>query len=50
MKLRFTPNSVRLRLNQTEVSKFALEGTLAERIEFPGSVPTAFVYKLQFGN
>src|ERR1700683_466153 len=36
MKLRFKPNSVRLRLNRDEVSKFAATGEIAETIEFPG--------------
>ena len=48
MKLRFTPNSVRLRLNQTEVAEFATSGKLAERIEFPGAIPNALVYSLRF--
>ena len=36
MKLRFKPNSVRLRLNRDEVMKFAKAGEIAETIEFPG--------------
>ena len=47
MKLRFTPNSVRLRLNQTEVTKFAESGLLSERVDFPGPTPTSFVYSLR---
>ncbi len=46
MKLRFTPHSVRLRLNQLEVVKFALEGKLAEQIDFPG--PAQHCAYLQF--
>jgi hypothetical protein len=47
MKLRFSPNSVRLRLNQTELANFAKTGELAERIEFPGPQPTVFLYGLR---
>jgi uncharacterized protein DUF7009 len=36
MKLRFKPNSVRLRLNRTEVNKFAKTGEITETIQFPG--------------
>jgi len=49
MKLRCTPNSVRLRLNQKEVAQFVQAGELAERIEFPGPAPTALRYRLKFG-
>lgn len=47
MKLRLKPNSVRLRLNQTEVTKFVNVGELAERIEFPGPVPIVLLYGLR---
>ncbi len=47
MKLRFTPNSVRLRLNQTEVTKLAESGLLSERVDFPGPVPSSLVYSLR---
>jgi hypothetical protein len=50
MKLRCTPNSVRLRLNQKEVAQFVQAGELTERIEFPGLEPTAFIYRLEFGS
>jgi uncharacterized protein DUF7009 len=36
MKLRVKPNSVRLRLNRTEVTKFANTGEIIETIRFPG--------------
>ena len=36
MKLRLKPNSVRLRLNRTEVMKFANTEEITETIEFPG--------------
>jgi len=49
MKLRCKPDSVRLRLNQKEVAQFVQAGELVERIEIPGSAPTAFIYRLQFG-
>lgn len=48
MKLRFTPSSVRIRLNQSEVAKFMNSGQLSERVEFPGPTATAFVYSLRF--
>jgi hypothetical protein len=44
MKLRFRKNSLRLRLNQREVSALASGQALEERVEFPGG--TALVYKL----
>ena len=49
MKLRFGPNSIRLRLNQVEVAKFAREGLVLERVEFPGSKTSALVYSLRIG-
>jgi hypothetical protein len=50
MKLRCKPNSVRLRLNQTEVAQLVQAGELTERIEFPGPQPAAFRYCVRFGN
>ncbi len=50
MKLRCKPNSVRLRLNQTEVAQFVQAGELTERIEFPGPQPTSFCYGVRFGS
>lgn len=50
MKLRFTPNSVRLRLNRIEVEKLESSGGLSERIEFPGTPLTSFVYSLRLGS
>jgi hypothetical protein len=38
MKLRLTPDSVRLRLNQTDVAQFAEKEEITERVEFPGAV------------
>jgi hypothetical protein len=48
MKLRCKPNSVRFRLNQTEVAKFAQTGEIIERIEFPGQID--LVYGLRFSS
>ena len=45
MKLRFTPNSIRFRMNQTEVAKFAEAGEIRDWIKFPGR--TGFRYGLQ---
>ena len=50
MKLRLTPNSVRLRLNQTEVAKLAESGLLSERVDFPGPIPTSLVYSLRLAS
>lgn len=47
MKLRFTPNSIRFRMNQTEVKKFAETGELMEKVEFPGRPSIAFRYGLR---
>ncbi|MFZ0594374.1 MAG: hypothetical protein WAM39_28225 [Bryobacteraceae bacterium] len=44
MKLRFRKNSLRLRLNQREVSAVAGGGSVEERVHFPGG--TALVYRL----
>jgi len=48
MKLRCESNSIRLRLDQTEVAQFVQAGELVERIEFPSPGPIALVYRLQF--
>jgi hypothetical protein len=45
MKLRLTSDSVRLRLNRTDVAQLAQSGALSERVEFSGRV--AFVYGLR---
>lgn len=45
MKLRLTSDSVRLRLNQTDVAQLAQSGELNEKVEFPGRV--RFVYGLR---
>jgi|tagenome__1003787_1003787.scaffolds.fasta_scaffold18597016_1 hypothetical protein len=50
MKLRLTSDSIRLRLNRTEVDEFSESGELTERIEFLGLTPTALVYCLRFGS
>ena len=49
MKLRCNSDSIRLRLDQKEVSKFVQAGELVERLEIPGPEPTAFIYRLQLG-
>lgn len=49
MKLRCKPNSIRLRLDQTEVAQFVQAGELVERLDIPGPEPTAFIYRLQLG-
>jgi hypothetical protein len=45
MKLRLTADSVRLRLNQTDVARLVQSGELSEKVEFPGRV--TFVYGLR---
>jgi hypothetical protein len=45
MKLRLTSDSVRLRLNQTDVAQLAQSGGLSEKVEFPGRV--TFTYGLR---
>src|ERR1700735_4897938 len=45
MKLRLTSDSVRLRLNQTDVAQLAQSGELSEKVEFPGRV--MFLFGLQ---
>lgn len=50
MKLRFSANSIRLRLNQTEVATLTGIGQLSERVEFPGPPPNSFTYTLQSGS
>jgi hypothetical protein len=42
MKLRLMTDSVRLRLNQTDVARFAQEGEIVETVEFPGPVNLVF--------
>jgi len=49
MKLRCTPRSVRLRLNQDEVTHLVKTGELEERVEFPGPDNAALHYRLQTG-
>lgn len=43
MKLRFRANSVRLRLNRSEVAELASGAALKERVEFPGSDGLSYV-------
>ena len=45
MKLRLRENSIRLRLNQSEVRELAGGGTLTEQVHFPG--PAEVTYVLQ---
>ncbi len=45
MKLRLQENSIRLRLNRSEVRELAAGGTLTEQVHFPG--PAAVEYVLQ---
>jgi hypothetical protein len=49
MKLRFKPNSVRLRLNRTEVAEFAKAGEIAETIEFPGRAVLRYGLRVSSG-
>jgi hypothetical protein len=44
MKLRFRKNSLRLRLNQREVTDLASGQALEERVEFPGN--TLLIYRI----
>jgi hypothetical protein len=44
MKLRFRKNSLRLRLNQHEVTAVASGGSIEERVNFPGGA--ALIYRL----
>jgi hypothetical protein len=48
MKLRITPNSIRLRLNQDEVAQFVRRGELSERVEFPAPESSSLLYRLRF--
>lgn len=48
MKLRFKGNSLRLRLNQTEVQKLAAGTSLQEAVDFPGG--SSLNYILENGN
>lgn len=43
-------NSIRLRLTQTELARFAETGTIEETIEFGGAAKQNFVYALQTAN
>lgn len=45
MKIRIKGNSIRYRLGQSEVARFANNGYLEERTEFPGGA--AFYYRLE---
>lgn len=46
MKLRIKGNSIRLRLTQTDVSKFITDGKLVETVEFGNDSETKFSYEL----
>jgi Family of unknown function (DUF7009) len=46
MKLRFRGNSVRLRLNQSEVRKLAAGNALEEQVHFPDSAPVSYALLL----
>ena len=48
MKLRFRANTLRLRLNQTEVASLSQNHPLKERVDFPGN--TALQYTLSVGD
>jgi|SRR5687767_12134428 hypothetical protein len=48
MKLRLRGNSIRLRLTQSEVSRFRAEGKIEERVRFGDNEPD-FVYALEIG-
>lgn len=43
MKLRFKGNTLRLRLNQTEVRRLAEGATLKETVSFPGNADLSYV-------
>lgn len=45
MKIRIKGNSIRYRLGQSEVARFANIGYLEERTEFPGGA--VFIYRLE---
>lgn len=45
MKIRIKGNSIRYRLGQSEVARFANNGYLEERTEFPGG--GVFIYRLE---
>lgn len=47
MKLRTQGNSIRLRLNKTDVEKFASDGTVAEVVEFDNGSGSVFEYRLE---
>lgn len=46
MKLRIKGNSIRLRLTQTDVSKFVTDGKLVEKVEFGNDWEAKFSYEL----
>ncbi|MCD9185698.1 MAG: hypothetical protein LUM44_04655 [Pyrinomonadaceae bacterium] len=46
MKLRIKGNSIRLRLTQTDVSKFITDGRLVETVEFGNASDQKFYYEL----
>lgn len=46
MKLRIKGNSIRLRLTQTDVSKFITDGKLVETVEFGDDSEPKFYYEL----
>lgn len=46
MKLRIKGNSIRLRLTQTDVSKFITDGKLVETVEFGNATDPKFYYEL----
>ena len=48
MKLRLRGNSIRLRLTQSEVSRFRAEGRIEESVRFGDNEP-AFLYALEVG-
>ena len=48
MKLRIKGNSIRLRLTQTDVSKFITDGKLVETVEFGNAPVPKFCYELLF--
>ena len=50
MKLRFRGNSLRLRLNQNEVTALASGESLTEEIRFPGNTSLAYALKTNRGD
>ncbi len=49
MKLRLTPDSVRLRLNRLDMARFVRDEAVSERVDFPGSNTGSFRYVLRTG-